>query len=448
VNAQNQIRNKTRKKRDDAKPDVEQAPARRHEPGEKHSRAEERPSREDLSSASSLSSSYPVLPPIGKASNFSDDEGTHLNLEKDEQLSAFLRDRLDKVTERTLSVMLMEMRRLDRDRDRVLAPVTINSLVDKYRLPIGPCLPYLHKRFRDLKFVGSTNYEHVMKFLEDRRLEKQGISERQGSQEQEENADVVYHTVQPTRKTSRPPERKRSVGRSRNWTERDDARLMADLSRSVGNQIIDMDRLAMVMREKDHYGNEQVSSQQAWASLSTCLIVLEKPVFNRWLQSADMAGRGIYSIPVLLDALETAISTAPPLPIHKSKVPIAIHSGRKRSTHMHDIRNSPPVSAASFARFSSNSTSPTRGGSKTEGERSKDKYFTKLQHAMVQSYNNHNGYLPVREVESLTSAYSTVYHLGLDRGEINSAINYTRTTDIRHGLINIERYLQYLRGQI
>ena len=33
---------------------------------------------------------------------------------------------------------------------------------------------------------------------------------------------------------------------------------MADLSRSVGNQIIDMDRLAMVMREKDHYGNEQV----------------------------------------------------------------------------------------------------------------------------------------------------------------------------------------------
>ena len=69
----------------------------------------------------------------------------------------------------------------------------------------------------------------------------------------------------------------------------------------------------------------QVSSQQAWASLSTCLIVLEKPVFNRWLQSADMAGRGIYSIPVLLDALETAISTAPPLPTHKYLFKIIFH---------------------------------------------------------------------------------------------------------------------------
>ena len=126
-----------------------------------------------------------------------------------------------------------------------------------------------------------------------------------------------------------------------------------------------------------------------------------------------------------------------------------------------------------------------RGGSRADGERSKEKYFSKLKNAMLQSYNNHNGqhnhlskdnwysnastimskiktgrpsdttpscwcdepparscrcsrilrfwkgYLPVREIENLTSAYSTVYHLGLDKGEINSAINFTRTTDIR-----------------
>jgi hypothetical protein len=34
-------------------------------------------------------------------------------------------------------------------------------------------------------------------------------------------------------------------------------------------------------------------------------------------------------------------------------------------------------------------------------------------------------------VEHLATAYTTVYNLGLDKGEIMAAINYARTTDIR-----------------
>ena len=53
------------------------------------------------------------------------------------------------------------MRKADRDRDMVLPPSTVDELIHKYKLPLTPCLPFLHKKFRDKRFIGSTNYEHV-----------------------------------------------------------------------------------------------------------------------------------------------------------------------------------------------------------------------------------------------------------------------------------------------
>ena len=67
------------------------------------------------------------------------------------------------------------MRRADRDRDMVLPPSTVDELIHKYKLPLTPCLPFLHKKFRDKRFIGSTNYEQVMKFLEDTRRERHKI---------------------------------------------------------------------------------------------------------------------------------------------------------------------------------------------------------------------------------------------------------------------------------
>ena len=64
------------------------------------------------------------------------------------------------------------MRKADRDRDMVLPPSTIDSLILQFKLPLKPCLPYLHQKFRDQRFIGSTNYEQVMKFLEDSRAER------------------------------------------------------------------------------------------------------------------------------------------------------------------------------------------------------------------------------------------------------------------------------------
>ena len=40
------------------------------------------------------------------------------------------------------------MRKADRDRDMVLPPSTVDELIHKYKLPLTPCLPFLHKKFR------------------------------------------------------------------------------------------------------------------------------------------------------------------------------------------------------------------------------------------------------------------------------------------------------------
>ena len=54
------------------------------------------------------------------------------------------------------------------------------------------------------------------------------------------------------------------------------------------------------------------------------------------------------------------------------------------------------------------------------------------------------GYLPANEVVELSLAYSTVYHLGLESGVITSSVNLARSTDIRHGLVNIEAFISAL----
>ena len=64
--------------------------------------------------------------------------------------------------------------------------------------------------------------------------------------------------------------------------------------------------------------------------------------------------------------------------------------------------------------------------------------------AMVLSYHHQDGYLPPKEVANLSLAYSTVYHLGFDQGLIVSAINDARSMDIRHGMVNISKFIQYI----
>ena len=80
--------------------------------------------------------------------------------------ASFCRTKLNRVTERSLYTALMEMRRLDVARDSVLRPGVIDEVIRGHGLPLGPCLPHLHQRFRDNRFRQSTNYERLMTYLE------------------------------------------------------------------------------------------------------------------------------------------------------------------------------------------------------------------------------------------------------------------------------------------
>ena len=70
------------------------------------------------------------------------------------------------VTQRTIETMLREMRKRDRDRDRVLHPNQIEDLIEKYKIGIQGVLPQLQKRFAsNSKFHGMTDYEDMITYF-------------------------------------------------------------------------------------------------------------------------------------------------------------------------------------------------------------------------------------------------------------------------------------------
>ena len=58
------------------------------------------------------------------------------------------------------------MRKLDRDRERIIHPSTLDNLVQKYKLPITPCLTRLKQKFQDENYPDYTNYEDVIRFAD------------------------------------------------------------------------------------------------------------------------------------------------------------------------------------------------------------------------------------------------------------------------------------------
>ena len=72
---------------------------------------------------------------------------------------------MSEVGGRTVDLMIMEMRKLDRDRDRVLIPDTVMSLLEKYHIYISQeCLQYLLDKYEDRDmFKGMINYEDLVR---------------------------------------------------------------------------------------------------------------------------------------------------------------------------------------------------------------------------------------------------------------------------------------------
>ena len=151
----------------------------------KYSKSESR--KHQKSASTSSLSSFTVLPSIkGKENDQSGDNDENYgkpyspsDFTDSSQLSEYLSKNMPTVTSRTMDLMIMEMRKLDRDRDRVLVPETVRTVLQKYQIPVTPCLDALLDMFADDKeFVGMTNYENLVKYLEVKRIDKKNNVEK------------------------------------------------------------------------------------------------------------------------------------------------------------------------------------------------------------------------------------------------------------------------------
>ena len=102
-------------------------------------------------------------------------------------LNAFVKERMGSVASRTMDLMVMEMRKLDRDRDRVLVPDTVTSVLGKYNIDLGEAVTgILMERFEDRKeFRGMVNYEDMVRYLEEMRIEADRSGEKRNTDKKE-----------------------------------------------------------------------------------------------------------------------------------------------------------------------------------------------------------------------------------------------------------------------
>jgi len=260
---------------------------------------EARGSSRRSSDSDSLNSSYKVLPPIKRPEQETQSESGS-DFGREEDLKDFCTSRMKSISERGLGLVLTELRKIDRDRERALPPETVSRILEapKYRLGLSPALSKLLAKFPNPQIAGYVNYEKLLEWLEQRRVE---------ARPKKENvvADQRPPFSSPPAKQSRPSQPAKKEAQ-RELTGEEELAVL-ELARTLGRQKVELDKLGQVMRSKDHYGNDQLSGQQVSASLRAVGLTVERSAFASWLRSCDTIGKGIYSIPGLLEIMAHAV---------------------------------------------------------------------------------------------------------------------------------------------
>ena len=70
---------------------------------------------------------------------------------------------MQNISDKTLHLILLEMRKEDKDSNKMLHFSAINRIIQKFELPISPCLTVMNKKFEDEANPGFTNYEHFVR---------------------------------------------------------------------------------------------------------------------------------------------------------------------------------------------------------------------------------------------------------------------------------------------
>ena len=230
---------------------------------------------------------------------YEDEDYDHLDFNRQDQLESFCRSRLNRVTGRTLYILLMEMRKADLSRDRVLDPAVIDQMVGRFGIPLSPCMKQLHAKFRDKRFVRSTNYENLMRFLETRREERQRLG-----------PDEIQDLSLSSHPSHYQPQHSRGKRASQNRLSLammvEDASLVRNLQDSLARQIIDIDLLANDMMEVA-VGPDQVRVEEAVRVLQEHNVNLNRGLLGRMINYSKTFSNSSCSIQKMMKILRTAL---------------------------------------------------------------------------------------------------------------------------------------------
>ena len=88
----------------------------------------------------------------------------------------------------------------------------------------------------------------------------------------------------------------------------DEAKLVHDLRRGLGRQIVDVDIIANAMKEADISGDGQLTSGQVEDVLTETNIKIDRTVLKRWMKFARQNGLTTISIAKLLHLLQRSVN--------------------------------------------------------------------------------------------------------------------------------------------
>lgn len=388
-------------------------------------------------------SRYPVLPPLIRS---------HMDTRLDDKVAdRRLIKSLAAVSNRTLEAMLREMRKTDRDRDRVLRPDQVKAAVEKYKLPIMDVLDYLLGRYADNTFQGMVNYEDMIQCLiaNKSKADQKSMPVAKEEQEQEKSQDLnVTQTSFSSQQTV--------------FGDRDDAKLIMDLGQAIAaSPKFDLAKFRESLETKDMYGNGQVSKQHVIQATNHCKLTVTKTVLGRWLTSCDPISRGIYSIPKLVGYLER--SSCPAVVERKKQVSSAAAGRHFPLDASMKSTKSLPTEKTLLTQPRWETTTPLQRLNTSEPSTPVHKEtenvpsspvpqntqdIVYLKQGLARSYQEVPGYLGVDELRHVCTSYSTTYQMNISDGRIHEAINNARSMDPVTGYVNIGLFCRFLEEAI
>ncbi len=195
-----------------------------------------------------------------------------------------LADNIAEVGNRTFEVMLRDMRKTDRDRDRVLRPDQISNFAKKFSLNIAPDdMEFLQNKFADKTYDGMTNYEDLVIYLT--KIKSDGPKDPGGGNgnkkpdwddffggnnaksfnDNQTNGGDLRDPAKNPKSAAKRAEAKRAKSTSKQkeddvFNDRGDAKLIIELEAALTDSPkFDLERFQQSLESKDMYGNGQVS---------------------------------------------------------------------------------------------------------------------------------------------------------------------------------------------